>query len=52
MQGESETIRYLNSIGETENVYPVADPAFLMDPKQPKNGYQLRMIRSASVLVP
>lgn len=34
---ESETIRYLESIGVTENVYPVADPAFLMDPKPPQN---------------
>lgn len=28
---ESVTIRYLDDIGLKENVYPVADPAFLMD---------------------
>ncbi len=32
---ESVTIAYLESIGVTENVYPVADPAFLMDPVRP-----------------
>lgn len=32
---ESLTIDYLKSIGVTENVYPVADPAFLMDPVKP-----------------
>ncbi|MDV4343092.1 polysaccharide pyruvyl transferase family protein [Methanoculleus sp. YWC-01] len=33
---ESVTIGYLKSIGVTENVYPVADPAFLMDPVKPE----------------
>jgi len=33
---ESVTIDYLESIGVTENVYPVADPAFLMDPVKPR----------------
>ncbi|WP_292521838.1 polysaccharide pyruvyl transferase family protein [Methanoculleus sp.] len=33
---ESATIDYLESIGVTENVYPVADPAFLMDPVRPE----------------
>ena len=33
---ESETIRYLESIGVASNVYPVADPAFLMDPVKPE----------------
>jgi colanic acid/amylovoran biosynthesis protein len=33
---ESVTIDYLKSIGVTENVYPVADPAFLMDPIKPE----------------
>lgn len=33
---ESVTINYLKSIGVTENVYPVADPAFLMDPVKPE----------------
>lgn len=32
---ESVTIEYLNSIGVNKNVYPVADPAFLMDAVQP-----------------
>ncbi len=32
---ESVTVEYLNSIGINENVYPVADPAFLMDAVQP-----------------
>jgi len=33
---ESATIDYLKGIGVTENVYPVADPAFLMDPIKPE----------------
>ena len=33
---ESVTIDYLKSIGVTENVYPVTDPAFLMDPIKPE----------------
>jgi len=33
---ESATIEYLKSIGVTKNVYPVADPAFLMDPSKPE----------------
>jgi colanic acid/amylovoran biosynthesis protein len=33
---ESITIDYLKSIGVTENVYPVADPAFLMDSVKPE----------------
>lgn len=33
---ESVTIDYLKSIGVTDNVYPVADPAFLMDPVKPE----------------
>lgn len=33
---ESVTLDYLKSIGVTENVYPVADPAFLMDPVKPE----------------
>lgn len=35
---ESVTIDYLKGIGITENVYPVADPAFLMDPVKPEGG--------------
>ncbi|ABK14748.1 MAG TPA: polysaccharide pyruvyl transferase family protein [Armatimonadota bacterium] len=33
---ESLTINYLKSIGVTENVYSVADPAFLMEPVKPQ----------------
>jgi len=33
---ESATIEYLASIGVDQNVYPVADPAFLMDPVKPE----------------
>lgn len=33
---ESVTIDYLKSIDVTENVLPVADPAFLMDPVKPE----------------
>ncbi|MBP2144571.1 polysaccharide pyruvyl transferase WcaK-like protein [Methanofollis sp. W23] len=33
---ESATTDYLKGIGVTENVYPVADPAFLMDPVKPE----------------
>ncbi|PKL70601.1 MAG: polysaccharide pyruvyl transferase family protein [Methanomicrobiales archaeon HGW-Methanomicrobiales-1] len=33
---ESASIEYLRNIGVSENVYPVADPAFLMDPVQPE----------------
>jgi polysaccharide pyruvyl transferase WcaK-like protein len=32
---ESATIKYLEGIGVTRNVYSVADPAFLMDPVRP-----------------
>lgn len=32
---ESATVDYLESIGVAKNVYPVADPAFLMDPIKP-----------------
>ena len=32
---ESATIGYLKRIGVIENIYPVADPAFLMDPVKP-----------------
>ncbi|WP_440949204.1 polysaccharide pyruvyl transferase family protein [Methanosphaerula subterraneus] len=33
---ESVTVEYLESIGVSRNVYPVADPAFLMDPVKPE----------------
>jgi len=34
---ETETIKYLSSIGIENNVYQVADPAFAMKPKKPKD---------------
>lgn len=34
---ESSTVDYLKSIGVVENLHHVADPAFLMDPVQPKH---------------
>lgn len=34
---ESSTIEYLKKIGITENVYKMADPAFLMDPTKPQS---------------
>jgi len=34
---ESVTVDYLSKIGITENVYQVADPAFLMDPVEPRD---------------
>ncbi|MCE5338450.1 MAG: polysaccharide pyruvyl transferase family protein [Methanomicrobiaceae archaeon] len=34
---ESVTIEYLKSIDVINNVYPVADPAFLLDPIKPSN---------------
>ncbi|AKB39128.1 polysaccharide pyruvyl transferase family protein [Methanosarcina mazei] len=33
---ESATVEYLNRIGVTDNVYKVADPAFLMGPIEPQ----------------
>lgn len=33
---ESATIEYLEKIGVVDNIYPVADPAFLMDPVKPE----------------
>lgn len=33
---ESVSVKYLQHIGVSENVYPVADPAFLMDPIKPE----------------
>lgn len=33
---ESATVDYLKRIGVVENVYPTADPAFLMEPKKPE----------------
>jgi colanic acid/amylovoran biosynthesis protein len=33
---ESATVEYLKGIGVSENVHPVADPAFLMEPVKPR----------------
>ena len=39
---ESATVEYLEKIGVTENVYKVADPAFLMEAKKPENGLEIK----------
>ena len=36
MAREPATVRYLAQLGLTERVYKVADPAFLMEPQEPK----------------
>jgi len=47
---ESVTINYFKSIGVNENVYLVADPAFLMDPVKPEEIEEdLPLMRSRSV---
>ncbi|BBL66269.1 hypothetical protein MSMAT_0246 [Methanosarcina mazei TMA] len=40
---ESATIEYLNKIGITDNVYKVADPAFLMDATEPPSDKQIEI---------
>lgn len=40
---ESATIEYLENIAITENVYKVADPAFLMDATEPQPGKELEI---------
>ncbi len=41
---ESVTVDYLSKNGVTENVYQVADPAFLMDPIEPQDTGRLDII--------
>lgn len=40
---ESATIEYLNKIGVTDNVYKVADPAFLMDATEPQSNKKIEI---------
>lgn len=40
---ESATIKYLEKIGITENVYKVADPAFLMDATEPQSNKKIEI---------
>jgi len=40
---ESATVEYLEKIGITENVYKVADPAFLMDASEPQSDKQIEI---------
>jgi polysaccharide pyruvyl transferase WcaK-like protein len=44
---ETSTIEYLASKGLTNNVYRVADPAFLMEPEEPKKGVDLKIEKGA-----
>ncbi|KKG09439.1 MULTISPECIES: polysaccharide pyruvyl transferase family protein [unclassified Methanosarcina] len=40
---EPATIEYLDKIGITDNVYKVADPAFLMDPTEPQSNKKIEI---------
>jgi Uncharacterized conserved protein len=40
---ESATVEYLNKIGITDNVYKVADPAFLMDATEPQSNKKIEV---------
>ncbi len=40
---ESATVEYLNKIGVTDNVYKVADPAFLMDATEPQSDKKIEI---------
>jgi polysaccharide pyruvyl transferase WcaK-like protein len=44
---ESATIKYLKSIGINENVYEVADPAFLMEASEPQLGKKIELERES-----
>lgn len=46
---ESVTVDYLRKNGVTENVYQVADPAFLMDPIKPRNDDSLPAINEGAI---
>jgi len=46
---ESVTTAYLKGIGVEDNVYSMADPAFLMDPEPPKNHRELLEIEKNSI---
>lgn len=40
---ESATVEYLNKLGVTDNVYKVADPAFLMDATEPQSSKKIEI---------
>jgi len=44
---ETRTVEYLAEKGLTENVYTVADPAFLMEPTEPKHADKLEIQQDA-----
>jgi len=46
---ESVTVDYLTKKGVTENVFHIADPAFLMDPVQPRNDTGLPTINQGAI---
>jgi polysaccharide pyruvyl transferase WcaK-like protein len=46
---EVVTIEYLKSIGVYENVYPVADPAFVMDSTKPKEYKDINSIEDEAI---
>ena len=46
---ESVTVGYLTKIGITENVYRVADPAFLMDPEAPRDENKKLTIKKGAI---
>ena len=46
---ESVTVDYLTKIGVTENVYHVADPAFLMDPVEPHHENKKLTIKRGAI---
>ena len=46
---ESVTVDYLSKKGITENVYQVADPAFLMDPMEPRDENKKLTIKQGAI---
>lgn len=46
---ESVTVDYLSKIGITENVYQVADPAFVMDPAEPRNENKKLTVKQGAI---
>jgi len=46
---ESVTVNYLSKIGITENVYQVADPAFVMDPIEPHDENKKLIIKKSAI---
>jgi polysaccharide pyruvyl transferase WcaK-like protein len=46
---ESVSVEYLKKIGVTENVYQVADPAFLMDPVEPRSDNKKLTVKHGAI---